>query len=110
MKVFAAVTYSEDVRGNPQEEIASQLNVVQGIFANQVDLDIIVEPPQFLSNNNGLTSTDPSTLLSQFQRFMQNQGNPGLGHLFTGNENLRGGTAGIAYLSAVCRNTSVGVS
>ena len=83
--------------------VIARINVVDGIFSEQVGVQINLVDIQELSNNGTLTSTDPLTLLRQFGTFT-NSGtfdHPGVAHLFTGRK-LNGSTIGIAYLSSLC--------
>ncbi|MEM7412795.1 MAG: zinc-dependent metalloprotease [Myxococcota bacterium] len=92
--------------------VVARMNIVDGIFAEQVDVTLRLAEIQTLASNGSLTATGASALLSQFSIFT-NQGNvsnPGLAHLFTG-RNLSGSTVGIAYLGTLCsRAFGVGLS
>lgn len=91
-----------------EAQVISQMNIVNGIFSEQVDVEFEISEIEVLSNNGTLTSTNASELLNQFRTFTGTN-NPGLAHLFTGRD-IDGGTIGIAFLRAICRNTGVGLT
>lgn len=94
---------------DPTATLAARMNVVDGIYSDQVGVVINVVEIQALSNNGPLTSFNATRLLNQFAGFAQGT-NPGLAHLFTG-RNISSGVAGIAYLGVLCNsNFGVGVS
>lgn len=109
MKVFVSQAYIEDSQ-NPQAEVVAQLNTMQGIFEEQLGLQIDVVEINFLNSPSGLISNDASVLLNQFTDFSRQQGNPGLNHLMAGRNALAGGTAGIAFVGAACTQQGTGVS
>ncbi len=88
-------------------EMLSLLNVADGIFSEQIGVQLRLTEATALQANQTLTSNDSLELIRAFR----NTGfsNPGVSHLFTG-KNLRGSTVGIAYVSSLCRNSSVGVT
>lgn len=97
---------------DPQAAVVARMNVVDGIYAGQVGVQLKLTSVLPLSANGTLTSTAPSTLLNQFGTYSASGGfaNPGIAHLFTGRD-LDGSTVGIAYLSSLCSaRYSVGVS
>ena len=83
--------------------VAARINVVDGIYSEQVGVQISLVDVIELANNGPLTSTHAGTLLNQFSNFSESGGfdNPGIGHLFTG-RNLNGSTIGIAFIDALC--------
>jgi hypothetical protein len=90
---------------NAQSEVLARLNVVDGIFREQVGIDIAVGAPEVFTSDTGpypLTSTVAATLLDQVSDYrLAQHGQYGLTHLFTGkrlDENL----VGIGWQSAVC--------
>ncbi|WP_454060978.1 M12 family metallo-peptidase [Candidatus Nitrospira salsa] len=85
--------------------VIARINVVDGIFSEQIGVQINLVDIQELSNNGSLTSTDPLTLLQQFGALTSSSGfdHPGVAHLFTG-RNLNGSTIGIAYVNALCHS------
>jgi len=108
--IVADTQYVASSNGNVNGQVLSQMNVVDGIFSEQVNVQFNIEQIIPLSNNGPLTSTDPSGLLNAFRSYINsNVGNPGLAHLFSG-KNLNGSTIGIAYLRALCTSNGVGVT
>lgn len=83
--------------------VIARMNIVDGIYSEQVGVQINLVQIQELAQNGGLTSTSPSTLLNQFGNFTNSSAfdHPGVAHLFTG-RNLNGSTVGIAFLSSLC--------
>ena len=96
---------------NPEAAVIARMNVVDGIFTEQVGVRLNIAELQLLSNNGNLTSTAPGDLLNQFRSYANSSSlnNPGLAHLFTA-RNLNGSVVGIAYVSALCKYYGVGVS
>jgi len=84
------------------------MNIVNGIFSEQVGVQFGITEIEVLNDNGNLTSSNASELLGQFRTFVGND-NPGLAHLFTG-RNIDGGTIGIAFINAICRNSGVGLT
>jgi len=109
MAVVADVEFSNMQRNiygtSPNAAVIARINVVDGIFTEQVGVQINLVEIQELSNNGSLTSTDPLTLLRQFGDLTSSSGfdHPGVAHLFTG-RNLNGSTIGIAYVRALCHS------
>lgn len=97
---------------NPDAAVVARMNVVDGIYSEQVGVQLSVTEIRTLSSNGALSSTNPGTLLNQFGNFSNSSGfnNPGIAHLFTG-RNLDGSIIGIAYLSSLCSSRfGVGIS
>jgi len=88
-------------------DMMSHLNVVDGIFKEQLDIQFSLFDTVELSQNGSLTSSAPQDLLFALRN--SNLTNPGLRHLFTG-KNLDGSTVGIAFLGSLCRASSAGVT
>ncbi len=108
--IVADTQYVASSNGDTNGQVLSQMNVVDGIFSEQVGVQLGIERIIALSNNGSLTSTNPSTLLNAFRSYVNSQvGNPGLAHLFSG-KNLNGNVIGIAYLRALCTRSGVGVT
>lgn len=102
--------YVAQASGDAQAAALAQMNVVQGIFDSQVNLQLGISEVRVLSNNGSLTPTNSSQLLGAFRTYVNNNiGNPGHAHLFTG-KNIDSNVVGIAYLSAVCTSSGVGLS
>ena len=85
--------------------VVARINVVDGIYSEQVGVQINLVEILELSNNGSLTSTDSGTLLSQFGDFTNSFqfNHPGVAHLFTGRD-LNGSVIGRAYLSSLCHD------
>ncbi|MBU1189004.1 MAG: hypothetical protein KKC01_08235 [Gammaproteobacteria bacterium] len=109
---FTAVADTQFVNthgSNSSAVIVSRMNLVDGIYSNQVGVGIQLEVLELLENNGTLTSTNPSDLLNAFRSFMTTGAgggieHPGLAHLMTG-KNLDGNTVGIAWLGVLCSQT-----
>jgi Reprolysin (M12B) family zinc metalloprotease/Domain of unknown function DUF11 len=86
-------------------KLLEQANIVDGIFSSQLGVSTI--PTDFISfatDSDGLSSSDPSTLLEQFSEYRNSTPavrSRGLAHLMTGRQ-LAGSTIGIAYLGSLC--------
>ena len=103
--LIADSDFAADFHDDPTAAMLARLNIVEGIFSEQLGLlilatDIRVMPPA----GDPFTSTDATTLLGQVGKYRE--ATPavrarGLAHLMTG-KNLDGTTAGIAYLDAAC--------
>ncbi|MEE4172757.1 MAG: M12 family metallo-peptidase [Xanthomonadales bacterium] len=101
-------TQFQDRHGTDSEAIVvGRINFVDGIYANQLGVGIVLWHYEPLADNGPLTSTDPSTLLtSQFREFMRSGDGSdipfrGLAHLFT-RRDLDGNTVGFAYINTLC--------
>lgn len=98
---------------NPDSAVLARMNIVDGIYSDQVGVHLHITEILKLTSNGVLMSTDPSTLLGQMQTFATSTPgftNPGLTHLFTGRD-LNGGVIGIAFLGVLCnRGFGVGLS
>ncbi|WP_394753174.1 M12 family metallo-peptidase [Crenothrix sp.] len=97
---------------NPQAAVVARMNVVDGIYSDQVGVHINVSEIRALTNDGAMTSTSSTTLLNQFSSFTKAPGfnNPGIAHLFT-SRNIDGSTVGIAYIGALCSKAyGVGLS
>ena len=92
-----------------ESNMLAQLNIVDGIFGNQVGVRLQSGSVTiFNSFNDPFTSTlVGGTLLDELKAYRAGstlQRNSGLTHLFTG-RNLDGRTVGIAYLNSLCSNS-----
>ena len=107
-----ADTAFQQQSGNPADEMLARLNIVDGIFTEQIG--VLLQPTEFRlvpSSSDPFTATDASQLLDQLSTFRQNTPSvrtAGLAHLFTGKD-LNANTIGIAYRDALC-DSSFGVS
>ena len=83
--------------------VIARLNVVDGIYSEQVGVQLNLVEILELSDNGPLTATDSATLLSQFGNFTNSSPfiHPGVAHLFTG-RNIDGNTIGRAYVGSLC--------
>ena len=96
-----------DARGaSAQSAIITRMNNVDGIFSEQLGIQINVPViDTFPANNDPFTDTnDPSDLLGELGIYRINtptQVSQGLTHLWTGKD-LAGSTVGIAYTGALC--------
>ncbi|MEE4380114.1 MAG: M12 family metallo-peptidase, partial [Candidatus Competibacteraceae bacterium] len=112
LAIIADVQFVQANPGNPEAAVMARMNVVDGIYSEQVGVNLNTVEIRLLQDNAPLTSTDPLTLLRQLGSFASAPGftNPGLTHLFTGRD-LAGSTVGIAYLRSLCSaRFGVGVS
>ena len=94
------------------DAVIARMNVVDGIFSEQVGVQISLVEIHELSDNGSLTSTDPLTLLRQFGSLTSSSSfnHPGVAQLFTGRD-LDRNVAGIAYISSLCSSRfGIGVS
>lgn len=92
--------------GTAEQAIAVRMNVVDGIFAAQLGVQVVVaEARVFRDPNDPFTSTTAaSTLLGELAAWRQStpgQSARGLTHLITGRE-LDGSTVGVAYVGGLC--------
>lgn len=109
---IVADTQFVNSNANPDAAVVARMNVVDGIYSEQVGVHLNVTEIRALQNNSGLSSSNPGTLLDQFSSFSNSNGfnNPGLAHLFTGRD-LSGSTIGIAYIDSLCSTRfGVGIS
>ena len=91
---------------NTQAAVLARMNVVDGIFTEQVGVQLNIVDIEVLQNNGSLSSTNPSRLLTQLSAFAAPT-NPGVTHLFAG-RNIDGNVLGIAFLGGLC-NARLGV-
>ena len=106
---------SDKGAGNAAAEMLTRMNNVDGIFSDQLGVQITVNRTDTFSTASDPFSdeTDSELLideLSDYRNGNADQRSNGLSHLFTG-RNLDGSTVGIAYTSAVCsRRFGVGLT
>jgi uncharacterized repeat protein (TIGR01451 family) len=111
----AIVTDAEFTKANsvnPHAAVIARMNIVDGIYSEQVGIHLNITEIRPLSTNGGMTSSSAGTLLTQFATYSATPGfnNPGLAHLFTGRD-LEGNTVGIAYIGVLCsKSYGVGLS
>ncbi len=89
--------------------LLTRLNNVDGIFSEQLGIQITVAATKiFTSNDDPFTTSSANALLSELASYRgatPAQDAQGLTHLFTGRD-LDGSTAGIAYFGSVCAQRS----
>ncbi len=94
---------------DPTTALLTRFNNVDGIFSEQVGVQITVaEVAVFTADNDPFTTTNPSDLLDELAEYRgatPAQDAQGLTHLFTG-RNLDGSTAGIAFVGSLCSRKS----
>jgi hypothetical protein len=100
--------------GDPTAALLTRLNIVEGIFSEQVGLLVLATDVRLISaSNDPFKATKGSTLLEQlgaYRRATPEVRARGLAHLVTGKD-LDGTTAGIAYVRTVCEvETGVSIS
>ncbi|MDH3505388.1 MAG: hypothetical protein OEM58_12790, partial [Nitrospirota bacterium] len=73
-----------NANADPDAAVIARMNVVDGIFTEQLSVQISLVDVLPLQSNGGLTSTDAFTLLDQFGNFTSSSSfnHPGLAHLF----------------------------
>lgn len=99
-----------EARGStPQAQTLAHMNLVDGIFSNQVNVKILLTSTvQLPGNDTG--GIDAGDLLGIFRQYTATNGNDDISHLFTGRE-MDSNVAGIAYVSAICRDdVGIGLS
>ena len=105
---IALVADSAFAAAEPADPVAAmlaRLNIVEGIFSEQVGLLVLATEVRVLpAEGDPFTSTQAASLLEQMGKYRA--ANPavrarGLAHLMTG-KNLDGTTAGIAYVNSTC--------
>ena len=91
--------------GDPTAAMLARLNIVEGIFSEQVGLLVLATDVRLIpANADPFTATKGSTLLEQvgaYRAATPEVRARGLAHLMTGKD-LDGTTAGIAYVRTVC--------
>jgi len=88
--------------GDVDAAVIARLNIIEGVFSQQVGVKINATEIRKVGSSAGLNSSSASTLLNELRSYSRAEmTNPGLVHLLTGRD-LDGGTVGIAYISALC--------
>ncbi len=89
--------------GGAEAAILARLNIVDGIFLNQLNIDIEIDTLQIFGNaNDPFTSKVPAELLDEVRNYRLASGfTRGATHLLTGRD-LSGSTRGIAFFGAAC--------
>jgi len=99
---------------NTEAELLARMNVVDGIYSDQVGVSIHVSQVKiFTTPSEPFTTDTGADLLEQFGRYRANTPTlraAGLAHLITGRD-IAGNMAGIAYVGTVCdASHGVGIS
>jgi hypothetical protein len=106
ISLIADTAFQRDAEGgDPTAAMLARLNIVEGIFSEQVGLLIVAGEIRLMSPDaDPFTSTKPATLLDQLGSYRSSTPGVrahGIAHLMTGKD-LDGTTAGIAYVRTVC--------
>ncbi|HUQ12583.1 MAG TPA: M12 family metallo-peptidase [Steroidobacteraceae bacterium] len=106
ISLIADTAFQRDAEGgDPTAAMLARLNIVEGIFSEQVGLLIVAGEVRLMSPEaDPFTSTKPATLLDQLGSYRLATPSVrarGIAHLMTGKD-LDGTTAGIAYVRTVC--------
>jgi hypothetical protein len=105
ISLIADSAFQQAEGGDPTAAMVARLNIVEGIFSEQVGLLILAGEIRLVSPDaDPFTTTKPTTLLEQLGKYRSNTPAVrarGLAHLMTGKD-LDGTTAGIAYVGTVC--------
>jgi hypothetical protein len=101
----ADATFASRFGAEAQSALLGRLNIADGIFSEQVGVDIAAGVPDIFSSDSGtypLDATAASTLLDQVSNYRRDRhAEYGITHLFTG-KRLDDGLAGLAWQSALC--------
>lgn len=96
---------SQFVGVQPEDAIVARMNVVDGIFTQQLGVKVSLAPPTlFRELNDPFTKSNASELLIELRSYRASssaQRALGITHLMTG-RNLDTQTVGIAYISGLC--------
>jgi uncharacterized repeat protein (TIGR01451 family) len=112
--VVADFEFSNLFGTNTEAELLTRFNTVDGIFSEQIGVQITVaEVDVFRNADDPFTTSNADNLLREVSDYRSEtpaQYAQGITHLFTG-RNLDGTTAGIAYLGSLCsRRFGAGLS
>ncbi len=103
--VVADYQFYQNFSSDPEGEIVSRINVVDGIWSSQVGIKIALGPLTVLKTaDEPFTVTDPTALLGQVRQYRgshSEQMATGVTHLITGRD-LDGDIVGISYMNSVC--------
>jgi hypothetical protein len=104
--VLADSLYNGDSSGSKEDAILARMNIVDGIFSEQLGVEIEVASLDIFDDASDPFSaeTNATALLNELGDYRINtqaQAVLGLSHLFTGRD-LDGATKGIAYLNVLC--------
>jgi hypothetical protein len=103
--LIADSVFAASESNDPTAAMLARLNIVEGIFSEQVGLLVLATDVRILSpDEDPFSGTKPATLLEQLGKYRAATPSVrarGLAHLMTG-RNLDGTTAGIAYVNSAC--------
>lgn len=104
ISLLADSRFAEDY-ADPTAAMVARLNIVEGIYSEQVGLLILATDLRVMvANEDPFASTQGATLLEQLGKYRASTAAVkarGIAHLMTG-KNLDGTTAGLAYVDSVC--------
>ena len=110
--VIGDFEFFSDHPGNAESTVLTRMNVVDGIFSDQVGVHIVVSSVNvFSTDTDPFTTSVPSDLLGQLADYKNATASirsAAIAHLMTGRD-LDGSTVGIAFLASLC-NPRFGVS
>lgn len=105
ISLIADAAFQQAEGNDPKAAMLARLNIVEGIFSEQVGLLILASDLRLIpADSDPFTSTKPTTLLEQLSAYRSSHAAVrarGLAHLMTGKD-LDGTTAGVAYVRTVC--------
>lgn len=105
--VVADFEFYQATSDDPEGAIIARMDVVDGIWSNQVGVKISLSPLTiFRTATEPFTKTAPSDLLTQVKQYRSShsdQQQTGVTHLMTGRD-LDGDIVGIAYMGSVCNS------
>ena len=103
--------FYESFGANSSAALLTRFNNIDGIFSEQVGIQITVaEIDVFSDNADPFTSSNPQDLLDELAAYRgatPEQDAQGLTHMFTGRD-LDGSTAGIAFIGSLCSTRVIG--
>jgi hypothetical protein len=105
ISLIADSAFAASEGNDPTAAMLARLNIVEGIFSEQVGLLVLATDVRILTpQDDPFSGTKPASLLEQLGKYRA--ATPavrarGLAHLMTG-RNLDGTTAGIAYVGSAC--------
>lgn len=119
LTLVADTEFSAAHGSNSTAVLVSRLNLVDGIYRNQVGVGLQLQALELLNDNGSLNTSNANDLLPAFGSFMTSGAGSGiartgLAHLMTGKDLFVPGNpnvVGIAYLSVLCnQNSGFGVN
>jgi uncharacterized membrane protein YgcG len=105
ISLIGDLEFQADHGADSNDELLARINIVDGIFGDQVGIVILATDVRLLTAGTDPFTTDaPEALLQELSTYRENTPAVlarGIAHLVTGRD-LTGSTNGIAYLSSVC--------